>query len=152
MHKTQYPDLLVTYREGFIMNTGNINPFVADENSSLIQNSMSSTLFFEFVKSINYFPPLNGSNNFRTVDYDAHINTKIDYSFDHVFKSMTLHELNKLHRICELERTQLLIVLAKSSQNHKLAGYLLTGNRSNFPYVEGSTGLSSDSPPFLQPL
>ena len=49
---------------------------------------------------------------------------------------MTVQELNT---VCELERTQLLTILAMSVKNPQLAGFLLTGNRSNFLYVEGST-------------
>ena len=51
---------------------------------------------------------------------------------------MTVQELNTLHIICELERAQLLTILAMSVKN-QLVGFLLTGNRSNFLYVEGST-------------
>ena len=41
---------------------------------------------------------------------------------------MTVQELNTLHTICELERTQLLLtILAMSVQNPQLAGFLLTG-------------------------
>ena len=39
-----------------------------------------------------------------------------------------------------------------SVQNHQLAGCLLTGNRSNFLYAEGSTAWSNDCPHFLSPL
>ena len=52
---------------------------------------------------------------------------------------MNVQELNTLHTICELERNQLLTLLAMSVQNSQLAGSLLTGNRSNILYVEGST-------------
>ena len=51
---------------------------------------------------------------------------------------MSFRELNTLHHICELERTQLLTLLAMSVENPKIAGYLSTGNRSEFLYVEGS--------------
>ena len=95
---------------------------------------------------------MNISNNFATLDYDAHINTKIDFTINHVFKSMTVQELNTLHTICELERTQLLTILAMSVKNPQLAGFLLTGNRSNFLYVEGSTAWLYDCPHFISPL
>ena len=98
------------------------------------------------------FPALNVSNNFATIDYDAHINTKIDYNINHVLRSMTVKELNTLHTICELERNQLLTILAMSIQNPQLGGFLLTGNRSNFLYVEGSTAWLYDVPYFLSPL
>ena len=60
------------------------------------------------------FPALKVSTSFVTVDYDAHINTKVDYTTNHVFRSMTVQELNTLHTVCELERNQLLTILAMS--------------------------------------
>ena len=72
------------------------------------------------------FHALNVSNNFATIDYDAHISTKIDYTINHVFRSMTVQEVNTLHIICGLERNQLLTILAMSVQNPQLAGFLLT--------------------------
>ena len=92
------------------------------------------------------------SYNFATIDYDAHMNTKIDYTNNHVFRFMPVQELNTLHTICEKERNQLLTILAMSVQNPQLAGFLLTGNRSNFLYVEGSTAWLYDCPLFLSPL
>ena len=65
---------------------------------------------------------------------------------------MTVQQLNTLHTICELERNQLLTILAMSVPNPQLAGFLLTGNRSNFLYVEGSTAWLYDCPHFLSPL
>ena len=65
---------------------------------------------------------------------------------------MIVQELNTLLTICELERNQLLTILAISVQNQQLAGFLLTGNRSNFLYVEGSTAWLYDCPHFLSPL
>ena len=85
------------------------------------------------------FPALNVSNIFATNDYDAQINTKIEYTINLVFRSMTVQGLNTLHTVCELKRNQRLTILAMSVQNPQLAGFLLTGNRSNFLYVEGST-------------
>ena len=65
---------------------------------------------------------------------------------------MTVQELNTLHTVCELERTQFLTILAMSVKNPQLAGFLLTGNRSNFLYVEGSTAWLYDCPHFVSPL
>ena len=65
---------------------------------------------------------------------------------------MTVQELNTLHTICELERNQLLTILAMSVQNPQLAGFLQTGNRNNFLYVEGSTAWLYDCPHFHSPL
>ena len=61
---------------------------------------------------------------------------------------MTVQEPNTLHTTCELDRNQLLTLLAMSVQNPQLAGFLLTGRRSNFLYVEGSTAIYVSSLPF----
>ena len=98
------------------------------------------------------FPALNVSNNFATKDYDAHIKTKIEYTINHVFRSMAVQEINTLHTVCELERIHILTKLAMSVQNPQLAGFLLTGNRSNFLHVEGSTAWLSDCLHFLSRL
>ena len=65
---------------------------------------------------------------------------------------MTVQELNTLHTVCELERTQLLTILAMSVKNPQLAGFLLTGTHSNFFYVDGSTAWLYDCPHFISPL
>ena len=98
------------------------------------------------------FPELNVSNNFATIDYDAHINTKIEHTINQVFRSMTVQELNTLHTVCELEGNPLFTMLTMSVQNPQLAGFLLTGNGSTFLYVEGSTAWLYDCPHFLSPL
>ena len=67
---------------------------VVDEDSSFNQHPKSLPLVFDSVKNFCYFSPLNDSNSFGTVDYDAQINTKMNYSINHVFKSMSIQELN----------------------------------------------------------
>ena len=54
------------------------------------------------------------------------------------FALITVQELNTLHTDCDLERNLLLTILAMSVQNPQLARIFLTGNRSNFLYVEDS--------------
>ena len=108
------------------MHTGQPNPH------SMIDEFISGKIVLDTSNNNFLFPALNVSNNFATIDYDAHINTKIDYTISHVFRSMTVQELNTLHTICKLERNQLLTILAMSVQNPQLAGFLLIGNRSNF--------------------
>ena len=146
LFSTQYEDIFVTYLDDFDLNTGQPKPH------SIIDQNISGKLQFDNSNKIYIFPALNRSNSFATIDTDAHINTKIDFTVNHVFKSMTVQELNLLHTICELEKTQLLTILAMSVKNPQLAGFLLTGNRSNFPYVEGSTAWLYDCPHFISPL
>ena len=119
---------------------------------SIIDQKISGKIQFDPSNQKYIFLALNISNNFATLDYDAHINTKIDFTINYVFKSLTVQELNTLHTVCELERTQLLTILAISVKKPQLAGFLLTGNRSNFLYVEGSTAWLYDCPHFISPL
>ena len=114
------------------MQTGQLNPH------SMIDEYISGEIVEDNSNNKFVFPALNVSNNFATIEYDAQINTKIDYTINHVFRSMTVQELKTLHTKYELERNQLLTILAMSVQNPQLAAFLLTGNRSNFLYVEGS--------------
>ena len=146
LHTAQYPDLFVTYQEGFNMHTGQPNP------QSIINEYISGKIVLDSTTKHCIFPAINVSNNIATMDYDPHINTKIEYTLNYVFGFMTVQELNTLHTICELERNQLLTILAMSVQNPQLAGFLLTGNRSNFPYVEGATAWLYDCPHFLSLL
>ena len=146
LYSTHYSDLFVTYTDGFNMHTGQPNPH------SMIEKFISGKIVLVTSNNNFVFPALNVSNHFATIDYDAHINTKIDYTINHVFRSLTVQELNTLHTICELERYQLLTILAMSVQNTQLAGFLLTGNLGNFLYVEGSTARLYDCLHFFSPL
>ena len=132
LHSTQNSDLFVTYTGGFNMHTGQPNP------QSMINECFSGEIVIGNSNNKFILPSLNVSNNFATIDNDAHINTKIDHTINLCFRSMTVQELNTLHTVCELEPNQLLTKFAMSVQNPQLAGILLTGNRSNFLYVENS--------------
>ena len=146
LYSTQYEEIFVTYLDGFDMNTGQPRPH------SMIDQRTGGQIQYGNTNKRYVFPLLNKSNNFATLDYDAQINTKIDLTINHVFKSMSVQELKTLHTVFELERTQLLTILAMSVKNPQLAGFLLTGNRINFLYVEGSTAWLYDCPHFVSPL
>ena len=135
----QNSDLFVTYTDGFNMHTGQSSP-------------QSTNIEYISGKIVFIFPALNVLNDFATINYDAIINTQFDYTIKHDFGSMAEQDLNTLHTFCELERNQLLTIIEMSGQNPQLAGCLLTGNRSNFSYVEGSTAWFYDCPHFLSPL
>ena len=105
----------------------------------MIDEYISGKIVLDTSNNKFVFPALKVPNNFATIDYDAQISTKIDYTINHVFCSMTVQELNTPHTICELERNQLLTILAMSVQNPQFAGFLLTANRRNILYVEDSS-------------
>ena len=64
---------------------------------------------------------------------------------------MSVADLNTLHTICEVERSQRLIILAMSVKKPRLAGFILTQNWGNFLYVEGSTAWLYDCPHHISP-
>ena len=63
---------------------------------------------------------------------------KLDYPISRIFQEISLAELETLHQLCELERTQILQSLALTVLKIPHAGYLLSGNRSNFIDNEGN--------------
>ena len=63
---------------------------------------------------------------------------KLDYTISRIFQEMSLSELETLHQLCELERTQILQSLSLAVLKIPYAGYLLSGNRSNFIDYEGN--------------
>ena len=83
LYSTQYSDFFVTYTDGFNMHTGQPNPH------SMIDDNIFGKIVLDNSNNKFVFPALNVSYNFATIDYDAHINTKIEYTINHVFRSMT---------------------------------------------------------------
>ena len=63
---------------------------------------------------------------------------KLDCTISRVFQEMSSTELETLHQLCELERTQILQSLALAVLKICYAGYLLSGNRSNFNEYKGN--------------
>ena len=63
---------------------------------------------------------------------------KLPFTICKVIQEMSLSELETLHQICELERTQILQSLALAVLKIPYAGYLLSGNRSNLIDYEGN--------------
>ena len=51
---------------------------------------------------------------------------------------MSLSEIETFHHLCELERTQILQYFALAVLEIPHAGYLLSGNHSNFIDYEGN--------------
>ena len=62
----------------------------------------------------------------------------LDYTISRIFQEMSLKESETLNQICELERTQILHSPAQAVSKIPYAGYLLSGNRSNFFHYEGN--------------
>ena len=75
---------------------------------------------------------------FGAIHYDIHLYMKIDYTISRIFQEMSLSDFETQHQLCELERTQILQSLAVAVLKSHFAGYLLSGNRTNFLDYEGN--------------
>ena len=148
VYTTQYPDLFNKNKEGLNVYTGKRNPLQLPEDEQYDRFS-AQLLSGNLIHIQTKFPlsALNSPSSFANTDYEAHVNTKLGYSITHVFKTLSVTELNTLHTICEVKRTQFSTILAMSVKNSQLAGFFLTRNRSNFLYVKGSTAWLYDCPP-----
>ena len=81
---------------------------------------------------------LMDSTQFGSIHSDLHLDMKIDYTISIIFQEMSLSELETLHQLCELERTQILLSIPLAVLIIPYAGYLLSSNRSNFIDYEGN--------------
>ena len=81
---------------------------------------------------------LKNNTYFEAIHYDIHLDMKLDCTISRIFKEISLSELETLHQLCELEKTQVLQSLALAVLRIPYAGYLLSGNRSNFLDYEGN--------------
>ena len=79
------------------------------------------------------------NTHFGAIHYDIHLDMKLNYTISRISQERSLTELETLHQLCELERTQTLQSLVLAVLKIPYAGYLLSGNRSNFIDYEGNT-------------
>ena len=126
LHKTQYSEILVEYENGFDMTTGKIK--VDPYATSHPLNEGTSYIPVNFQKNTGqpggHLKPqddqstrlqelsLMNSTYFGNIHYDIHLDMKLDYTISRIFQEMSLSELETLHQLCELERTQILQSLA----------------------------------------
>ena len=145
--------------EGFDMNTGRI--FGREKNGA------TKILQYLGLKAKNGFgqlhahnPQLEGTqlqraddpNSYLNVDYEMHSGTKIDYLFFQSSRLLQATEIQLLQNQCEQERTQILTNLMLTLENPRLAGYMLTGNRSMFLETDGSLAWLYPCPKVHSPL
>ena len=120
LYKIQYSEILVEYEKGFDMTTGKVkfDPYA----TSLLINEGTSYVPVNFYKGkgqpggkLKTYDSkstrlqemsLMNSTYFGNFHYDIHLDMKLDYPISRIFQEMTLSELETLHQLCELERTQ----------------------------------------------
>ena len=91
-------------------------------------------------------------NSYFNMDYEMHLGTKIDYLFFQSSRLLQATEIQLQQNQCEQERTQILTNLMLALENTRLAGYMLTRNRSMFLETDGSLAWLYHFPMFHSPL
>ena len=89
---------------------------------------------------------------YLNMDYETHMRTKLDYLFSQSSRLLQTSERQLLKNQCEQQRTQILTTLILSLENLRLAGYMLTGNRSMFLETDGSLAWLYHRPQIHLPL
>ena len=152
LYKTQYSEIIVEYDEGFDPTTGKIKFDPYATHHPIIE--VTSYIRVNLLKSAGNpggklepndnestgLQELSLMNNtyFGAIHYFIHLDMKLDYTITRIFQEMSLSELETLHQLCELERTQILKSLALAVLKIPYAGYLLSENRSIFLDCEGN--------------
>ena len=137
VYPSPYDTIYVEFTGGFNMNTGealeplpNINRITKFPNKSISSLNISRT----------------------AIDYEEHIITKFDYYQYTNFRKLQLSIINTKEQNCELERSLKITQLAYSCLSPKLAGFLLTNNRSIFLETIGNIAWLYHCPKFCSPL
>ena len=69
---------------------------------------------------------------FDAIHYVIHLDIKLDYTISRFIQELSISELETLHLLCDLERTQIPKPLALAVLKILYAEYLLSGSQSNF--------------------
>ena len=91
-------------------------------------------------------------NSYLNMDYEMLLGTKIDYLSFQSSRLLQATETQLLQNQCEQERTEILTNLMLAIENSRLAGYMLTGNRSMFLETDGSLAWLYHCPMVHSPL
>ena len=92
------------------------------------------------------------TNTWLNMDYELQNSTKHDYLLFQSSRALQASELNLLQNQCQQERIQIFTILVLSPENLRLAGYMLTGNRSMFRETDGSQSWLYSCQQVLPPL
>ena len=127
LYKTSYDTLYVDYIDGFNIFTGKNNKPHLEKNPENEAQKLDLKL-----SNVNPLKPGEQDTNLENLNYELHTNLKMDYVLFRSITHLRNSEIEMLKRVCELERQQIITTLMLAMVNDKLAGYVLTGNRSNF--------------------
>ena len=91
-------------------------------------------------------------DNYLNIDYEIYLATKIYYLIFQGSRLLQATEIQLLQNQCQQERTQILTNFMLAVEKPRLAGHMLTGNRSMFSETDGSVDWLCRCPKFHPPL
>ena len=145
--------------EGFDMDTG--RNLGRDQNGSAkILQYLGPKEKGDFGQLYAHNPKLEGTqrvqtvdpDNYLNIDYEMHLGTKMDYQFFQSSRLLQATEIQLLQNPCEQERKEILTNLLLAVENPRLAGYMLTKNRSMLLETDGSVAWLYHCPKVHSPL
>ena len=160
IYQTNYDSLyMARLSEGFDMDTGR-NLGREKNGATKILQYLGPREKNDFGQLYAHNPKLEGTqfkqeekpDSYLNMDYEMHLGTKIDYLFFQSSRLLQATEIQLLQNQCEQERTQILTNLMLALENPRLAGYMLTGNRSMFLETDGSLAWLYHCPMVQSPL
>ena len=157
VYPTPYDSLFVSYTGGFDMKTGlsvNLEP-------NAIKHSYTNEIWTEKYghnyhektsKRTEYSNGITKNSSTNFVNYEAHLGTKLDFIEFNSIQRLQLIDLQMLKNDCELERSIMQSNLAYSHDSPRMAGFLLTNNRSMFLETNGNIAWLYHCPPLFSDL
>ena len=146
IYPTNYHSLYMNqFSEGFDMETGR-NMGREKNGATKILQYLGPRKKNDFGQLYAHNPQLGGTqfkreekpDSYLNIGYEIHLRTKIGYFSFQTSGLLQATEIQLLQNQCEQERTQILTNLTLPLENPRLAGYMLTGNRSMFLGTDGS--------------
>ena len=141
VYTTNYNSLYVVINYGgFDLASGKRMGFSGGTHLQYYQSSVSSDgrLFVHKPECPHTDNPNRETPHYLNLDYELHQGTKLGYLVFESSKMLEGSEIQILKNLCEQERTQIITILMLSMENPRLAGHMLTGNRSMFLSINGS--------------
>ena len=132
VYPTTYDSMYVAvHHGGFDNKTGRkINGLLGPHLLQYQNNAIFSKPGNLYVYSPQYKPADPYINTWLNMDYELQQGTKLNYRFFESSRALQASELNLLNNQCEEERIQIFTIMMLSLENPRLAGCMLTGNRS----------------------
>ena len=126
--RQQYSETLAKYEKNVDIKTGPLTLNMADSNRnredensyipvtiSKINGNTGGKIRPENQKKTRLQElSLTNNINFRAMHYNIHLDLKLFYTLSRIFQEKSFCELETLHHLCELERTQILQSLASA--------------------------------------